>query len=220
MTLYEGMFVLDPADVAHDWEGLKRHVTDLITRCGGEVLHAERWPDRKLAYEIKGRRKGTHFLTYFHAAGDGIAQLRRECQLSERILRVLVLKNDHAAAEIERRKEAQAQGKVLAPHEIHSRAPAAPVTAPEAEDEGEFGAEEAAAKRETVRKTSADDESGEEESTRRKTEGADEDEESADDESPDDDYSDSDDEGDADDSDDSEDSEDSGDADEDEDETR
>ena len=79
----------------------------MVARHGGEILYTERWPDRKLAYEIKGRRKGTYFLTYFKADGSAVAPLRREAQLSERILRVLVLKNDQALEEIEKRREAQ-----------------------------------------------------------------------------------------------------------------
>ncbi len=105
-TYYESMFLLDPADAAHNWEGLKQHVTDLVTRCGGEILYTERWPDRKLAYDIKGRRKGTFLLLYFKAEGDAVKPLRRESHLSERVLRLLILKNDRALEEIERRKQA------------------------------------------------------------------------------------------------------------------
>ena len=33
------------------------------------MVYSERWPDRKLAYEVKGCRKGTYFLPYFTAPG-------------------------------------------------------------------------------------------------------------------------------------------------------
>jgi small subunit ribosomal protein S6 len=124
LTLYEGMFLLDSAEVAHDWDALKQHVTEMVTRCGGEILYTERWPDRKLAYEIKGRRKGTYLLTYFRGDGGIISPLRREANLSERVLRALILKNDAALQEIERHKEAQQRGTILAPAE--GGAPVAP----------------------------------------------------------------------------------------------
>jgi ribosomal protein S6 len=114
-------------------------VTDLVTRHGGEILYTERWPDRKLAYEIKGRKKGTYFLTYFRAAGEAISGVRRDAQLSDRILRVLIVKNERALAEIEGRKEAQ---------QVASAAPAdgSPVGAFDGDElRQEFGPEEAVA---------------------------------------------------------------------------
>jgi len=136
LTFYEGMFLLDPADAAHNWEELKNYVTDMVTRHGGEILYTERWPDRKLAYEIKGRRKGTYFLTYFKADGGAVAPLRREAQLSERILRVLVLKNDRALEEIEKRREAQQ--KSAAPPEVAPADSAPADSAPAGDETGDF----------------------------------------------------------------------------------
>jgi ribosomal protein S6 len=133
------MFLLDAADATQDWEGLKQHVTDLISRCGGEILYTERWPDRKLAYEIKGRRKGTYLLTYFRAPGEAVKPLRREARLSEQVLRVLILENTRALQEIEKRKEAQEKVRVRAAEAASAGgAPPAGDETPE-----EFGNEEA-----------------------------------------------------------------------------
>ena len=104
MNIYEGMFLLDPADAAGNWENLKQHVTELLEGLGCEILYSERWPDRKLAYEIKGCRKGAYFLTFFRANGDVIPRLRQEAKISERILRFLLLRKDNALEEIEKLK--------------------------------------------------------------------------------------------------------------------
>ncbi|HNR99714.1 MAG TPA: 30S ribosomal protein S6 [Planctomycetota bacterium] len=109
MNVYEGMFVVDPADAAGDWEGLKQHIFQLVERLGGEIAHSERWPDRKLAYDLKGRRKGTHFLMYFKLDGSKIAELRREAQLSDRLLRVLIIQRNGMEGPLERFKEAAAR---------------------------------------------------------------------------------------------------------------
>lgn len=108
MNVYEGMFVVDPADAAGDWEGLKQHICQLVERLGGEIVHSERWPDRKLAYDIRGRRKGAYFLMYFRLDGAKIAELRREAQLSDRLLRALILRRDGMEGPLERFKEAAA----------------------------------------------------------------------------------------------------------------
>lgn len=102
MNLYEAMFVLDPADAAGNWEDLASHVAGLIARFGGEILYTERWPDRKFAYDIKGRRKGAYYLVYFRLAADQVSVLTRECEMSDRVLRLLVLRKGNALAEIER----------------------------------------------------------------------------------------------------------------------
>ncbi len=103
-TLYEGMFLLDPNLAQKDWPGLEKHILDLLNRHGAETLYTEKWPERRLAYDVKGCKKGTYYLTYFNAPRDAIVELRRDIQLSERILRVLFVQEEGLAEEMEGRK--------------------------------------------------------------------------------------------------------------------
>lgn len=105
MNFYEGLFLLDPADATGNWTDLKGYITGLLERFGCEILYSERWSDKKLAYPIKGRQKGTYFLVYFKAAGDTLTALKDEIRIAERILRVLFLRKDKALEEIEKLKE-------------------------------------------------------------------------------------------------------------------
>lgn len=127
MNLYEGMFLFDANLAGRDWPGLERHVEDLMRRNSAKLEFTERWPDRKLAYEIKGCKKGTYYLTYFHASSASIAGLERDCQLSEKVLRLLVTKDDGLEEELERRRQRQAEAHA----ESHPE-----VDAPSAEAEG------------------------------------------------------------------------------------
>ena len=43
---------------------------------------------------IKGQRRGTYWLTYFRLDSSRLGDLRRQCQITEDILRVLFLKID------------------------------------------------------------------------------------------------------------------------------
>jgi small subunit ribosomal protein S6 len=52
------------------------------------------WEERRLAYPIKGQRKGTYWLTYFRLAAGQLVALRRQCELNENIVRFLLLKVD------------------------------------------------------------------------------------------------------------------------------
>jgi small subunit ribosomal protein S6 len=88
---YEGMFLLDSADFASDPDGMTAMLIDLIERHGGTVAAHRPWQDGRLAYEIKGRRKGLHYLVMFTLDTAKMTDLNRACRLNEKILRTLFL---------------------------------------------------------------------------------------------------------------------------------
>ena len=89
--LYEAMFLVDSADATADWEGVDSAVKNILERAGVEIVSMKKWDDRQLAYEINGKEKGTYILCYFKAEGKKIRGIERDVQLSERIMRVLIL---------------------------------------------------------------------------------------------------------------------------------
>ena len=93
--LYEGLFLLEQQAAASDFAGCIDHVRQVLDRAETEVIVLRRWDERKLAYEIKGQKRGTYLLTYFNARGSQIANIERDCNLSEQILRVLIIRGDH-----------------------------------------------------------------------------------------------------------------------------
>jgi small subunit ribosomal protein S6 len=99
MAVYEGMFILDPAKFARDPGAASQQVADMITQQGGTVLAARIWDERKLAYPIKGHKKGVYWLTYFKMPSGGLTALERQCEISDDIIRKLVLKVDDRIAD-------------------------------------------------------------------------------------------------------------------------
>lgn len=99
MTVYEGMFILEPGRYARDPGAVTQQVADLIGQQGGTVLAARLWDERKLAYPIKGHKKGIYWLTYFKMPGEGLAALERQCEINDDILRKLVLRVDERIAD-------------------------------------------------------------------------------------------------------------------------
>ncbi len=92
--VYEGMFLVDTA-IAATWNDLTSELQAMITRRGGEIIGITRWDERKLAYPIKKHKRGTYVLAFFTLAdGDQIAEIERDCRLSERVLRVLLTRAD------------------------------------------------------------------------------------------------------------------------------
>jgi small subunit ribosomal protein S6 len=88
---YEIMYLLDNNAVRAGWNEAKGAATALITKHGGRILSARRWDERKLAYGIKQRRRGTYLLAYAELGEQGVASLRRELDLTESVLRYLIL---------------------------------------------------------------------------------------------------------------------------------
>ena len=55
------------------------------------MVGIEKWDERRLAYEIKHRKRGCYALTYFKAPASSLAGIERDALLSEMILRLLVV---------------------------------------------------------------------------------------------------------------------------------
>jgi small subunit ribosomal protein S6 len=91
--LYEAMFLVDSAAQA-DWDSISSAARKILEKAGAEIVSMKKWDERKLAYEISGRDRGTYILCYFHADGQKIRQIERDVQLSEKIMRVLILSTE------------------------------------------------------------------------------------------------------------------------------
>ena len=99
MAVYEGMFILDPAKYSRDPGGSAQQINDLIAQHGGTVLAARLWDERKLAYPIKGHKKGVYWLAYFRMPGGNLTALERQCEITDDIIRKLVLRVDDRLAD-------------------------------------------------------------------------------------------------------------------------
>jgi small subunit ribosomal protein S6 len=91
-SVYEGMFILDSNRFARDREKVSGQISKIIQEAGGEMLVSRLWEERRLAYAIKGHRKGTYWLTYFRLPGEQLSEIRQKFRLSDSILRMLFLK--------------------------------------------------------------------------------------------------------------------------------
>ncbi len=96
-NLYEAMFVIDASRGGSDFPEFVRLIAGMLTRHAAEIQRLERWDERKLAYPIGDAKRGIYVLTYFNADGESISEIRRDAQLSEDILRVLILRPDEVS---------------------------------------------------------------------------------------------------------------------------
>ena len=92
--MYEGLFLIDNAHANTEWDNVVKHIHDILQKNGAEILKTEKWGEKKLAYKIKGHKRGTYLLIHFNAKNSAIATVRRDFQLSDYIVRFLIVKDD------------------------------------------------------------------------------------------------------------------------------
>lgn len=164
--LYEGLFLVDSGQAAADWDAVNQAISTVLERGQAEIVSMKKWDERRLAYEVEGKNRGTYILCYFRAPSDRIGGIEKDVQLSEQIIRVLVLRGDHlseddinspsptelaeaAAAEAAARAAARAAEKEASEKEASEKEAAEKKVAEKKSAEKEAAAKEAAEK-ETV----------------------------------------------------------------------
>ena len=105
-STYEAMFLVSQA-AATDLAGVIDHINHLFERAGATVLAMSKWDERRLAFEIDKQKRGIYLLTYFTANRDAIGGLERDCNLSEILMRMLVIRADHLTEEEMRATDAR-----------------------------------------------------------------------------------------------------------------
>jgi small subunit ribosomal protein S6 len=157
------MFLIDSAQAAADWDGIISVITKILERAKAEIVSIRKWDDRKLAYDIKGKSRGLYIICYFRVDGGKIQDIEKNVQLSEKIIRVLILNAEHMTPEdIEKDTPA-----IKAEKEGQNTAEDAPDTAVDAPEkaESEQQENEESEKTEVVAETESTAEEGIDEST-------------------------------------------------------
>lgn len=93
-NVYECMFIFNANAYARNPAAAANSVNELVDSNGGEMLASRLWNEQKLAYPIKGHRKGAYWLTYFRIDSSKMVKFNRACQLNDTILRHLAIKLD------------------------------------------------------------------------------------------------------------------------------
>ena len=143
MKNYEAMFLLESGYAASHWSEGHKEIENILTRHGCEIIRLVKWDDRKLAYEIVRHKRGTYVLAYFKAPFDAPAKIERDVQLSETLLRVLLIRREKMTEEAMLRqpvpsREANLIGVALEPLPV-APPKTVPAAAPPVGEAGEAG---------------------------------------------------------------------------------
>jgi small subunit ribosomal protein S6 len=94
MNTYEGMLLVEPTVATKEWAKVTEEVERIAKRNGATVLSVTKWGERKLYYPVRRNNRGTYVLTYFQAPDTAVAKIRSDFQLSEVVIRNLVVRHE------------------------------------------------------------------------------------------------------------------------------
>ena len=91
---YEAMFLVTQG-FASDLKACVAQIQEILDKGKVSVIAMKKWDERRLAYEIDKQKRGVFFLVYFRGSTENVATIERACNLSENIMRYLILSAEH-----------------------------------------------------------------------------------------------------------------------------
>lgn len=94
MALYEHVFLARQDLAQAQVDALAETAAKIIEDHQGKVVKTESWGLRSLAYKIAKNRKAHYVMLEFDAPTDVVAELERQTQINEDVIRYLTIKVD------------------------------------------------------------------------------------------------------------------------------
>ena len=94
MPLYEHVFLARQDLAQAQVDALAENATKIIEDNGGKVMKTENWGLRSLAYRIAKNRKAHYVMFDLDAPTGAIAELERQSNINEDVIRFLTIKVD------------------------------------------------------------------------------------------------------------------------------
>jgi small subunit ribosomal protein S6 len=94
MPLYEHVFLARQDLAQAQVDALAQAATDIIEGNGGKVIKTETWGLRSIAYRIAKNRKAHYVAIDFEAPTTVVAELERQTQINEDIIRYMSVRVD------------------------------------------------------------------------------------------------------------------------------
>jgi small subunit ribosomal protein S6 len=98
MALYEHVFLARQDLAQAQVDALAENATKIIEDNGGKVVKTETWGLRNIAYRIAKNRKAHYVALDFEAPSNVVAELERQTQINEDVIRYLTIKVDEHEA--------------------------------------------------------------------------------------------------------------------------
>ncbi len=97
MRRYELMLVLRPDAPDDRTQAVVERATRHVVASGGQMVKVAPWGRRRLAYPIERYREGSYHILVFEAPAESIDELERSLNITEEVLRYLVVRIERPA---------------------------------------------------------------------------------------------------------------------------
>ena len=94
MALYEHVFLARQDLAQAQVDAMAEAVAKIVTDHDGKVVKTETWGLRSMAYRIAKNRKAHYVMLEIDAPGDVVAELERQTQINEDVIRFMTVKVD------------------------------------------------------------------------------------------------------------------------------
>ena len=94
MALYEHVFLARQDLAQAQVDALAENATRIVTENQGRVVKTENWGLRTLAYRVAKNRKAHYVMLEIDAPGDVVAELERQTQINEDVIRYMTVRVD------------------------------------------------------------------------------------------------------------------------------
>ena len=94
MALYEHVFLARQDLAQAQVDAMAEAATKIVEDHKGKVVKTETWGLRSLAYKIAKNRKAHYVMLEIDAPGDVVAELERQTQINEDVIRYMTVKVD------------------------------------------------------------------------------------------------------------------------------
>ncbi|MCT4534359.1 30S ribosomal protein S6 [Halodesulfovibrio sp.] len=96
MRKFETLLLLSPELASDAREELLSNLTGVIERVEGNVLEADHWGMRDLAYPVQKFMRGYYVRLEFEAPGTAVAELERIIRITDGIFKYVTVKLEEA----------------------------------------------------------------------------------------------------------------------------
>jgi len=104
MNTYESIFILKPTLSDEDVQKIVNKLEGIVKQ-SGELISAENWGKKKLAYEVMKEKKGIYVLLRFLGKGELVLELEKNYRFDDSVIKFLTVKLDKKGVELLKKRE-------------------------------------------------------------------------------------------------------------------
>lgn len=103
--MYETTVIINPSIEDHQIDAILKNIEEMISKNGGTVTSLQRWGRKRLSYPINKRNNGYYAHFEFEINGNVIADIERNFEYDDNIMRYLTIRLDAKMQEAKERQK-------------------------------------------------------------------------------------------------------------------